>query len=111
MSTRVRGGKGTLIIDERASGGKLQEYATMTCAHCMTVVALNPERKRARGYCRKCNAYVCDNKVCSEFCAPIKQCLDLAISAPAGTPNNFLSRDKDGRILFDPALLLKGKVY
>jgi hypothetical protein len=41
--------------------GTLFEAATMHCAHCGTVVILNPGRTRERASCYKCGAYVCDN--------------------------------------------------
>jgi hypothetical protein len=48
---------------------KKGEFATVTCCHCNTIVILNPERTRARGYCPKCDAYCCDCHGCSpEFC-------------------------------------------
>ena len=47
--------------DPRFSGeGKLFEAATMTCWHCQNIVVLNPERRRARAYCPKCDNYICD---------------------------------------------------
>jgi hypothetical protein len=51
-----------LGIDAPAVGeGKMMEMATITCSHCKGVVVLNPERKRERGYCPKCDQYICDN--------------------------------------------------
>lgn len=70
--------EGYLMIDHRASPGisedfaranpgfrpvpegRLFESATSTCSHCKRVIVLNPDRTRARGYCPKCNHYVCD---------------------------------------------------
>lgn len=40
--------------------GRLFEAATYTCSHCQRIVVLNPERIRARAYCPKCDAPVCD---------------------------------------------------
>ena len=42
--------------------GKNQVYecATITCCHCCRVVILRPDRSRPRGYCPKCDKYVCD---------------------------------------------------
>jgi hypothetical protein len=37
------------------------ESATFTCADCERVVIMNPDRSRARGYCPKCNHYLCDD--------------------------------------------------
>jgi len=40
--------------------GKLFEAATKTCAHCGTVVVLNPLRVRERATCYQCMDYICD---------------------------------------------------
>jgi ribosomal protein S27AE len=72
--------EGYLMIDHRASPGipedvalkmglnpsdvgegTLYETPTMGCAHCGTVVIINPKRTRSRAYCGKCNRYICDN--------------------------------------------------
>jgi hypothetical protein len=42
------------------SGRGLFESATATCNHCQATVVLNPKRDRERGYCRKCDSYICD---------------------------------------------------
>lgn len=68
--------EGELFIDNRLSGGSLFESATVTCAHCHKVVVLNPDRTRARGYCRKCDQYVCDNPGCNAECTPMDKILD-----------------------------------
>jgi len=62
-----------------AQGGKLYECATLTCAHCNRVVILNPDRKRPRGYCSKCDSYVCDNPGCGLECTPFKKFIDDAL--------------------------------
>ena len=103
---RVRGGKGYMMVDDRASGGQFQEMSTMTCAHCGTVVVLNPMRTRERGYCGKCHAYVCDNPVCNAVCAPIEQRVILAQKYP-GLPT--LIPDQDGELPFDEEILKEGK--
>ena len=36
------------------------ESATITCSHCHRTVVLNPQRDRERGYCPKCDHYICD---------------------------------------------------
>ena len=59
MKTR-RAHEGYLMLDHRAGGGALIESATYTCKHCQRVVVLNPERTRARGYCRGCDHHICD---------------------------------------------------
>jgi hypothetical protein len=107
-SKRVKGGKGYLMFDNRASGGKLIEMATQTCAHCGTIVVLNPERKRARGICKRCNAYICGDAACTVICSPIEKCVELAQKYP-GLPT--LTRGYNGELLFDPAFLDKGKIF
>lgn len=77
--------EGYLMVDHRASPGlpadfyekcygipstglarqSLYESAVATCAHCNTSVILNPLRTRARGYCPKCDDYICDNPACA----------------------------------------------
>lgn len=42
------------------AGGELYESALITCGHCRSVVILNPNRSRERGYCPKCDRYMCD---------------------------------------------------
>ena len=74
----LRRHEGYLLIDHRASPGvtasiqrfgkavpvvgegQVLEAATITCAHCHVQMIVNPARTRARGYCPKCDHYVCD---------------------------------------------------
>ena len=55
---------------------QLYECATITCAHCNTVVILRPDRSRPRNYCRKCDKYICDNPACSVDCFSFDKLLD-----------------------------------
>lgn len=41
-------------------GRGLFEAPTITCSHCQAIVIVNPLRNRDRGYCSKCDHYVCD---------------------------------------------------
>lgn len=82
--------EGYLMIDHRNSpgvtpeeaagfgpavpGGQLYESATNTCGHCMCEVVLNPQRTRERGYCPKCDQYLCD--ACEYVRAQTFQCED-----------------------------------
>lgn len=50
-------GNGTIPV----RGGGIFESATITCSHCQRGVVLNPDRSRARGYCPKCDHYICDS--------------------------------------------------
>lgn len=98
------------MIDNRASGGELIELPTITCAHCNTVVVMNVQRTRPRGYCRKCDAYVCDKAGCNAECNPMAQSVDLALSNPDSN-QPFLLRGAAGEILFDPHFRDEGRIY
>lgn len=55
-----------LGVDVPAVGeGKMLDMATFTCSHCKCVVIINPYRTRERGYCQKCDHYICD--ICHEI--------------------------------------------
>lgn len=68
MPRSLRSQEGWLMIDNRCSGGGLQEMPTATCSHCHAQVLLNPLRTRERNFCRKCYAYVCDRAECIIEC-------------------------------------------
>ena len=85
--------EGWLLTDNRASGGLKLELPTITCVHCNCVVVLNPERRRERNWCRKCDAYVCDRIGCVQECNNIQR--DLA-NAMAGKPGPHFLRSRDG---------------
>lgn len=68
--------EGEILIDHRASPGltaedvdgfgpvvgkgEVFESAVLTCSHCQAAIVLNPDRTRDRGYCGKCDRYLCD---------------------------------------------------
>ena len=69
--------EGEILIDHTASPGLTPEEvgsfsevvvkrgdrfesAINTCGHCSCVIVLNPNRTRERGWCSKCDRYVCD---------------------------------------------------
>lgn len=66
-------GKEVPVVGE----GRVLESATKTCRHCHSVVVLNPDRMRARGHCRKCDGYICDNPACHLECVPMERVLDV----------------------------------
>lgn len=97
MGFSQRRREGYLLIDHRAGcgldgvtlpagaipvkAGATFESATVTCSHCQNVVVLNPDRSRSRGYCPKCDHFVCDGceaaRVASGgFCKPFNQLAD-----------------------------------
>jgi hypothetical protein len=61
------------------------EYATFTCADCQKVVIINPKRTRPRGYCPKCNHYICDECEAIRFasggvCRNFNNAVDAALN-------------------------------
>jgi len=84
-----RSREGELLIDHRASPGVsdelmrsigmpagsgkgLFEAPTYTCSHCSSVVVINPDRKRERAYCAKCDSRICDD--CGAILAQTREC-------------------------------------
>lgn len=101
MAFTKRSHEGWLLIDHRASPGvpglpegSAWESATITCAHCQKVVVLNPQRTRERGYCRKCDHYVCDRPECNADCRNFNKHLDQlqeqAFRAERVTPGGII---------------------
>ncbi len=98
MTRSKRSDEGLLIIDNRnspgvpdqwmpnakemptGSGQGLFEVPTYSCGHCPQVVVMNPLRRRPRGYCRKCDSYICDRcngiLAATRECKPYEQVLD-----------------------------------
>jgi len=77
MANSKRSHEGAILIDHRSSPGITPEMTrftnlpagagqgvfespTFTCSHCQHVVVMNSARTRSRGYCRKCDHYICD---------------------------------------------------
>ncbi len=79
FTNREKGGRGYLMVDERNSGGELRQFDTATCCHCNRVVLLNANRKRERGRCEHCHAYVCDDPICRKYCTPVNRALELKL--------------------------------
>jgi len=70
-----------------AEGGKKLQLITKRCSHCPRIVIMRPERTRARGYCPKCDGFVCDDcelkRVITGVCRPWKQIIDEWYDAAA----------------------------
>jgi hypothetical protein len=92
---RVRGGRGVLEIDNRVSGGKLEQFHTLTCSHCNGIVILNSARQRERAFCWLCNAYICDNCKVTGACTPVAQALELASSGFEVDPFSIVKSTAD----------------
>jgi hypothetical protein len=87
--------EGYLLIDHRASPGidhatarmfgapcvgegQMLEAPTFTCSHCNGVVIVNPDRRRERAYCRRCDHLVCDGCGAVGECRSFARAMDLA---------------------------------
>ena len=85
-------------------GGQVLESATIHCAHCLGVVVKNPMRVRERGYCTKCDKYLCDHcdakRHASDYVhasgeAISDAIIDAAISGTTlGSPIDLLNKPK-----------------
>jgi hypothetical protein len=61
------------------------ELDTLTCAHCQTIVLLNPKRQRSRGRCRNGDHYLCDacyGILDKTGCLSAQQKIDLSMAHP-----------------------------
>lgn len=66
------------VPDYMACGdGQTLELATLRCVHCSLIVVKNPDRTRSRGYCSKCDGYVCDGCVAIGDCRPFQAVADI----------------------------------
>jgi hypothetical protein len=72
--------EGYFLSDNRVSGGALIERAVIVCSHCQRAMFRNPARTRERGYCGKCDHYLCDPceaiRVETGECKPFRQVID-----------------------------------
>lgn len=59
-----------------APGSTKLEAAVLTCAHCQQQLLMSKERVRDRGYCPKCDHYVCDRCSVPGFCEPFAKIAD-----------------------------------
>lgn len=53
----AKSGMGGPVVE----AGQRFEAAMTSCPHCGSDVLRHPLRKREREWCRKCDAYICDN--------------------------------------------------
>lgn len=87
-----RSREGELLIDHRSSPGltadevgsfhapavgkgDVYESAVAVCGHCSYAVILKPNRTRERGWCSKCDRYLCDD--CTEILARTLECRSM----------------------------------
>lgn len=104
----VSGGKGEVMFDNRNSSQGVQEFETITCAHCNVVrYILNNQILRIRlitqmpenvvvdfewreigerSRCFKCNAWLCENPICHKDCLPVKAGVILSIEKGIDLP-------------------------
>ena len=110
-SGQIKGGRGVLVSSNYIlNGGGEQVVKTLTCAHCNTVVLLNPSRTRERGHCNRCRSYICDRPGCRAECNPTEEGINLALDNP-GVLQPFVGRAPDGTILFDPRLRDRKRIH
>ncbi len=76
------------------AGTGMFEAATFSCSHCPNVVYIHPLRNRPRGYCRKCDHYICDS--CNAKYAMNFVCLTYKQQVDALQEANFLKEQANG---------------
>lgn len=71
---------GYLLNDNRASGGELREYDTVSCKHCQAIIKLSVGKKKKITYwCGPCSGEICehckstDNGVCIPFMKKLEE--------------------------------------
>lgn len=105
-----RGGKGILWHSEAYEGPDtpfkpgVQEVPTLTCIHCGVIVILNPERRRDRHFCYKCDHYVCDKPGCIINCNPWMRTVEAGMARPELQPLMSLQRGNLGEMLHDQSM-------
>ena len=119
MSSKRRK-EGYFLRDERLAYGPqaILETVTWTCCHCNTPVVILtdtyrrahglPPRTHPRGWCQKCDAYVCDRKPCNDNCTPVEQLIDIALRHPE-QPVFLLG--PNGEKLFETRLLNEKRIF
>jgi hypothetical protein len=110
----LRRHEGWLYVDQGfgpdMSRHGLTELPCFTCCHCSSIVVMNVQRTRPRGYCPKCDHYTCDHAVCATECHPISQSLALAQKYP-DTGEPFLLRGPAGELLHDRRYIDTERIY
>lgn len=91
------------IAPEAGRQDSIFETSTFTCSHCETVVVMNPKRTRSRGYCSKCDHYVCDEceakRFASGVCLPFKAMVEQTL-------NQLAKQPQTSEIFHSPVILL-----
>ncbi len=88
----------------------VKEFAAFNCVHCQRFVLMNPERKRSRNLCHRCNAYTCDTPGCVLDCNPAEESIELSFQH-IGSDIPFLQRGPQGEVLYDKGALKPTKSY
>lgn len=89
------------------AAGSVLERDVKQCSHCQRTIVLQPLRVRDRGYCPKCDHYVCDDcetiRVKTGACVPAVQMFDAV-------QNRLATRvDRGEPVPSDPTILLTDK--
>jgi hypothetical protein len=74
---------GMAPIASELGKGKLFQANALSCSHCDRTILMRHNRTRLRGYCPKCDQYVCDRcerrRVRTGVCRSMQQRIDEAI--------------------------------
>lgn len=74
-------------------GGAVLERDILTCSHCQRGIVLQPLRVRDRGYCNKCDHYICDG--CETIRVKVGECVPMAkvLDVTQNTASKFIGRE------------------
>ncbi len=94
--------EGYYLVDNRASGGTLEERPIVTCSHCQFQIVLNPGRTRDRSECPRCDKYICDG--CAGLYAKTNDCQNFQRTLDRDELNAF--RELTRHTTVDPRIIL-----
>jgi predicted RNA-binding Zn-ribbon protein involved in translation (DUF1610 family) len=94
--------EGWLLIDNRASGGTLEERPVITCSHCQQQVAVQPLRVRNIFECPRCDKYLCHR--CAELYRKTDECLNFQRTLDLVEKDAF--RELTRHVTVDPRVIL-----
>ena len=56
--------------------GKVHEEDTRQCRHCGQHVQVQPGSGKTRGYCHRCDGFICGKRECVMRCRPLERWID-----------------------------------
>lgn len=102
MKYSKRSLEGWYCVDNRASGGTLEERPIVTCSHCQRQIVLQPLRTRDRFECPRCDKYLCDD--CTILYRKTDECVNFQRQLDLAEKHAF--RELTRHVTVDPRIIL-----